>query len=57
MKALPVVFYRDPAESLDELRRLRKVADKQAEQLRRHKRMRIRALVAEVMRRGGGCER
>lgn len=57
MKALPAIFYRDPAESLDKLRSLRKVADKQAERRaereRRHKRMRIRALVNEVMRGGG----
>lgn len=53
MKALPTIFYRDPAESLDKLRSMREVADRQAERERRHKRMRIRALVNEVMRKGG----
>lgn len=53
MKALPSMFYRDPSESLDELRRLREVAKRQAERLRRHKRMRIRALVSKAMREGG----
>lgn len=54
MKALPVLFYRDPADSLDEVRRLRAVADRQAERCRRHKRMRIKALVREAMKNGGG---
>lgn len=54
MKALPAIFYRDPEESLDRLRRMREVAERQAERERRHKRLRIRALVADVMRRGGG---
>lgn len=51
MKALPALFYRDPSESLDELRRMREIAEKQAVRLRKHKRMRVMALVADVMKR------
>lgn len=54
MKALPVVFYRDPELAVDEIRRLHDLAKRQAERVRRNKSLRIKALVAEVMKRGGG---
>ena len=56
--ALPAVFYRDPAECVDELRRVIKVGSeiekRKADQHRLHKGRRIRALVRKVMKNGGG---
>lgn len=48
--ALPSVFYRDPVEAVDEIRRLRMQAKKQAERDRIHKGRRIRALVKLAMK-------
>lgn len=53
-RVLPKVFYGDPAECLDEIRRMRAAADRAARRLRAHKARRIRALVREVLRNGGG---
>ncbi len=53
MRALPAQFSRDPAECVDELRRLRKMAERKAERERLHKGRRIRALVKQAMQRGG----
>lgn len=51
---LPARFYGDPAECVDEMRRLVDAAKRQAERDRLHKGRRIRALVRKVMRDGGG---
>lgn len=53
MKALPAIFYRDPADCVDELRSLNEQAKRKAERERLNKGRRIRALVREVMRKGG----
>lgn len=49
MKALPAVFYRDPAEALDQIREMAEAAKRRAEQDRQHKARRIRALVKQVI--------
>lgn len=49
MKALPAVFYRDPAEALDQLREMATAAKRRAEQDRQHKSRRIKALVMQVI--------
>jgi hypothetical protein len=54
INALPAICYRDPAESLDELRRINERAKRKAEQERINKGRRIRALVKKVMNKGGG---
>ncbi len=54
MKALPARFYGDPSERVDEICRLREAVARKAERDRLHKGRRIRALVKEVMRKGGG---
>jgi hypothetical protein len=51
--ALPSMFYRDPAEAVDEIRKLRDIAKKQAARLRRNKSLRIQAMVKQVMKNGG----
>ena len=51
--ALPALFYRDPAEAVDEIRKLRDIAQKQAARLRRNKSMRIQAMVKQAMKNGG----
>lgn len=53
MSALPICFYRDPAMAVDEIRRLRELAKHIARRDRRHKSMRIKALVKQVMSNGG----
>lgn len=53
MKALPKRFYGDPADVVDEMRRIAAAAKRKAERTRIHKSLRIKALVAEVMRKGG----
>lgn len=50
MRALPALFYRDPAECLDELRRMGELAKRIADRHRMHKRRRIIALVKEAMK-------
>lgn len=50
---LPMRFYGDPVECVDELRRLNEMAMRKAEQDRKHKGRRIRALVKRVMLNGG----
>jgi hypothetical protein len=52
--ALPKRFYGDPSENVDELRKLREVDLKRKDKERVHKRRRIRALVKQVMKNGGG---
>lgn len=54
MSALPSRFYRDPADCVDEMRSLGAQAKRKAERARINKGRRIRALVREVMRNGGG---
>lgn len=54
MKALPIGFYGDPAECVDLTRTLRAQAKRAADRERQHKSRRIRALVKEVMKNGGG---
>ncbi len=49
MSALPSLFYGDPAECLDEIRRIKAAAKKQAERDRLHKGRRIRVLVKAAM--------
>lgn len=51
--ALPSLFYRDPAEAVDEIRKLREIAKKQAARLRRNKSLRIQAMVRQAMKNGG----
>lgn len=51
--ALPSLFYRDPAEAVDEIRKLREIAKKQAARLRRNKSLRIQAMVKQAMKNGG----
>lgn len=51
--ALPWRFYGDPAERVDEMRKLNEAAKRKAELDRLHKGRRIRALVKKVMREGG----
>ena len=53
-KALPRMFYGDPSECVDELRRIRESAKRQAMRLRAHKARRIQALVRDVIKNGGG---
>lgn len=48
--ALPSLFYRDPAEAVDEIRRLREVAKRKADQTRKNKSRRIQALVKLAMK-------
>jgi hypothetical protein len=50
MTALPKVFYGDPSECVDEIRKMRDAAKRQAERNRQHKSRRIRALVKLAMR-------
>lgn len=50
MTALPSMFYGDPADCVDEMRRIRAAAKKQAERDRLHKGRRIRALVKQAKR-------
>lgn len=52
-RALPALMYRDPAESLDEIRRAAQKEKRKAELERKHKSMRIQAAVRKVMRDGG----
>lgn len=54
MRALPIVFYGDPASNLDAIRAMRERAERMAERHRRHKGRRIRALVKRAMSEGGG---
>ncbi|PIP02757.1 MAG: hypothetical protein COX55_03570 [Zetaproteobacteria bacterium CG23_combo_of_CG06-09_8_20_14_all_54_7] len=51
--ALPALMYRDPSESLDEIRRQREVIKRKAERERKHKSRRIQALVRHVVKNGG----
>jgi hypothetical protein len=51
--ALPSLMYRDPSESLDEIRQIRAKDKRKAELERKHKSMRIQASVRQVMRDGG----
>lgn len=51
--ALPSLYYRDPAESLDGIRQMRAKAKRKAERDRKHKSMRIQAMVREAKRNGG----
>lgn len=51
MKALPKRFYGDPAECVDELRRLEELAKRAAERTLILKRLRIRGLVKQAMER------
>lgn len=53
MTALPSRFYGDPADCVDEMRSLGERAKRKAERDRINKGRRIRALVREVMRKGG----
>jgi hypothetical protein len=53
MIALPLRFYGDPADCVDEMRRISEAAKKQAERDRVHKGRRIRALVKQAMKKGG----
>ncbi len=57
MMVLPARFYRDPAELVGEVRKLREAAkrkaERKAERDRIHKSRRIKALVREVMMNGG----
>lgn len=48
--AMPSMFYRDPVDAVDEIRRLRDIANKQAERDRLNKGRRIRALVKLAMK-------
>jgi hypothetical protein len=50
MSALPSRFYGDPANCVDEIRRLHEAAKKQAEKDRANKGRRIRALVKLAMK-------
>ena len=50
MTALPKWLYGDPAEAVDDFRKLRERAERQAEQLRINKGRRIRALVKQAMK-------
>lgn len=52
--ALPRVFYGDPAECVDETRKMRQAAGRAAKRLREHKSRRIQALTKEAIRNGGG---
>lgn len=51
---LPRRFYGDPSECVDEWRMISEAAKRKAARDRRNKSRRIKALVAEVMRNGGG---
>lgn len=53
MSVLPRRFYGDPAECVDEMRRLNDKAKRDAAQLRKNKSLRIQALVRGVMKNGG----
>lgn len=53
MSALPAFFYGDPVDCVDEIRRIKAAAKKQAERDRLHKGRRIKALVNQVMKNGG----
>ena len=52
--ALPSHFYRDPAESVEVLSKIRKAAKRTADRERKNKSMRIQALVKQAMKNGGG---
>lgn len=52
--ALPSYMYRDPSESVDEIRRQREIEKRKAANARKHKSRRIQSLVKEVIRNGGG---
>lgn len=52
--ALPSCFYRDPAESVEVINKIRKAAKRTADRERKNKSMRIQALVKQVMKSGGG---
>lgn len=52
--ALPQRFYGDPAENVDEWRRVQQGAKRQAEALRKNKARRIQALTRQVKKKGGG---
>lgn len=54
MSVFAARLYGDPANVVDELRKAREAAKRQAARDRLHKGRRIRALVKEVMRKGGG---
>jgi hypothetical protein len=51
--ALPSLMYGDPAEILDQVRQLRAKAKRKAAIERKHKSMRIQAMVRKAMRDGG----
>jgi len=53
VKALPSFFYRDPAEVTDEVSEFMAKGRRMQEQERVHKSRRIKALTAQVLRRGG----
>lgn len=52
-KALPSRFYGDPADRVEEMTRLKEVGRREKERMRIWKGMRIRALVKQVMLKGG----
>ena len=52
MSALPSRFYGDPVTCVDEMRKISKAAEVQAERDRLNKGRRIRALVKQVMMKG-----
>ena len=52
MTALPIKFYGDPSNCVDELRRLNKQAKRKDERARINKGLRIRALVKQAKRGG-----
>lgn len=52
--ALPSRFYGDPADVVDERRRITQQQERQAELHRIHKGRRIRALVKAALKNGGG---
>lgn len=48
--ALPAMMYRDPAECVDEMRRIEQAMRKRVERDKLHKGRRIRALVKQAMK-------